>query len=129
MSMARELIDLDIARPIPPLSNRAIYIISPLSPIHSLSSQSRTFKSRFPPPTPPLPTLLSRISCSPTPLPWSHFLSTYHLPAQVLPYLMRSGWLTQLRQFYFIRIPRAIKVACRGPLVEEGEGEEEDEIL
>src|SRR5271170_2029620 len=123
--MARELIDLDIARPIPPLSNRGIYIISPRAPIHSLSSQSRTFKSRFPPPTPPLPTLLSHISSTPHHHPWSYFLSTYRLPAPVLPYLMRQGWLTQLRQFYFIRIPRGVKVACWV----DGETEVEDEIL
>jgi hypothetical protein len=31
---------------------------------------------------------------------------------------MRTGWLTQIRQFYFIRIPRNVKLACL-------EGEEE----
>ena len=38
---------------------------------------------------------------------------------------MRVGWLTQLCQFYFIRIPRSIKLA-RDPLAR---GDEKDSIL
>ena len=28
---------------------------------------------------------------------------------------MRTGWVTQLRQFYFIKIPERIKLACLKP--------------
>ena len=110
LSMARELMELDLARPIPPLTNRAKYIVSPIAPIHNLSSQSRTFKTRFPT-APSLSTLLSAIS-SGRPKKWDHYLSQFLLPDNILPYLMRLGWLVQLSQFYFIRIPRRIKIAC-----------------
>jgi hypothetical protein len=111
LSMARDLLDLDMARPIPPLTNRAIYIVSPISPINSLASQSRTFKSRFPN-APPLPQLLSTISSGP-PKRWEIILAQHPcLPETVLPYLIRTCWLTQLKEFYFIRIPRRIKLQC-----------------
>ena len=111
LSMARDLLVLDMARPIPPLTNRAIYIVSPISPINALSSQSRTFRSRFPT-APPLSQLLSTIS-SGQPKRWDAILAQYpSLPETVLPYLMRTGWLIQLKEFYFIRIPREIKLQC-----------------
>ena len=111
LSMARDLLALDIARPIPPLTNRAIYIVSPISPIDSLTSQSRTFKSRFPT-APPLAQLLSIVSSGP-PKRWDTILTLHPtLPDCVLPYLMRTGWLIQLKEFYFIRIPREIKLQC-----------------
>ena len=100
-----------MARPIPPLTNRAIYIVSPISPINALSSQSRTFKSRFPN-APSLPQLLSTISSGP-PKRWDTILAQYpSIPESALPYLMRTGWLIQLKEFYFIRIPREIKLRC-----------------
>jgi Nitrogen Permease regulator of amino acid transport activity 3 len=117
--MARELTDLGLARAIPPLSNRGIYIVSPIAPIHALPSHTRAFKTRFPT-SPPLPTLLSQIS-SAEPRRWDHFLATFRLPSTILPFLMRTGWLTQIRQFYFIRIPRKVKLACL-----EGEREEQE---
>jgi hypothetical protein len=110
--MARELIDLDIARPIPPLKNREMCIVSPLAPISSLQSQSRIFKSRFPT-APPLSTILSFLSCG-HPKRWETILLQFRLQNEVLPYLMRVGWITQLRQFYFIRIPREVKLASIG---------------
>jgi len=109
--MARDLIALDIARPIPPLKNRATYLVSPISPINTLTFQSGTFKTRFPT-APPLPKLLSTISSGP-PRRWDMIVAQYpSLPDSVLPYLIRTGWLIQLSQFYFIRIPREIKLEC-----------------
>jgi hypothetical protein len=110
LSMARELIELDMARAIPPLSTKATYIVSPLAPIHSISSASQKFKSRFPT-APTLSTILSTISTGP-PRSWGNILSQHILPADVLPYLIRLGWLTQLREFYFIRISKEIKCSC-----------------
>ena len=125
--MARELSDLDIARPILPLSNRATYIISPIAPIHTLSSQSRTFRSRFPT-APPLATLLSSISSGP-PKKWDHYISQFHLSENILPYLMRLGWLIQLRQFYFIRISREIKLSCLDTTISIEERQLQEETL
>jgi nitrogen permease regulator 3 len=103
--MARELIDLNLAKPIPALSLRATYIVSPLAPLHALSSHSRAFAEVVPSPT--LPVLVSSISAG-QPRRWDSLVQEHSLPLTVLPWLMRNGWLTQLRQFYFIRIPGAI---------------------
>lgn len=108
--MARELIDLDMARAIPPLSNRSNYILSPLAPVHTITTFSREFKLRFPS-APDLSTLLSTLSNGP-PKRWDTILLHYPLTPEVLPFLMRKGWVIQLRQFFFIRIPRRIKLAC-----------------
>jgi hypothetical protein len=132
LSMARELIDLDMARAIPPLSNRGVYIVSPLAPIQSITPFTREFKLRFPT-SPSLPTLLSTISTGP-PKRWDTILLVYpRLSPDVLPFLMRKGWVIQLRQFYFIRIPRRIKLACIDAVSPEerraAEDAAEDEIL
>jgi nitrogen permease regulator 3-like protein len=116
--MARELIDLDMARAIPPLSNRSNYILSPLAPIHTITTFSREFKTRFPT-SPNLSTLLSTISSGP-PKRWDTVLLHHRLPSEVLPFLMRKGWVVQVRKFFFIRIPRWIKIAC----IEGGSAEE-----
>jgi hypothetical protein len=108
--MARELIALDMARAIPPLNNRSTYIVSPVAPIHTISSTAQKFKARFPT-APALSTLLSTVSGG-GPKRWDSVMSQHALSQDVLPYLMRLGWLTQLREFYFIRIPREIKIAC-----------------
>ena len=110
MTMARELISLDLARAMPPLSNRAAYYISPIAPIAYLPSQARAFKTRFPN-APDLGTILATISAG-QPRRWDSIVLQLNLPQDVLPYLMRTGWLTQLRQFYFIRIPREIRLEC-----------------
>jgi nitrogen permease regulator 3-like protein len=110
LSMARELIDLDMARAIPPLSNRSNYIVSPLAPIHTITTFSREFNSRFPT-APNLSSLLSTLSNG-QPKRWDTILLLYALPTEVLPFLIRKGWVIQLRQFFFIRIPRRIKLAC-----------------
>jgi len=130
--MARELIDIDMARAIPPLSNRGVYIVSPLAPIQSITPFTREFKLRFPT-SPSLPTLLSTISTGP-PKRWDTILLVYpRLSPDVLPFLMRKGWVIQLRQFYFIRIPRRIKLACIDAVSPEerraAEDAAEDEIL
>jgi len=112
--MARELTDLGIARAIPPLNNRCTYIVSPLSPIQALTSESREFKSRFPT-CPSLPVLLAAISAG-KPKRWDTILLQFPtITPEVLPYLMRQGWVIQLCQFYFIRIPKRIKLACLDP--------------
>ena len=105
--MARELVDLNLARAIPPLSHRGIYILSPLAPMHSITTQSHTFAQKFPS-APSLLVLLSSISRK-EPQRWNAITSHHQcLPTDILPWLIRHGWLTQLRQFYFIRIPRSI---------------------
>ena len=128
MTMARELINLDMARAIPALSNRGVYIVSPLAPMSSLQSHSRAFSSRFPS-APSLTTLLSTIS-SGAPKKWDTVLLIHRLTSDVLPWLMRFGWITQLRQFYFIRISRTIKLASQSPHLSPVDSEDiEDSIL
>jgi Nitrogen Permease regulator of amino acid transport activity 3 len=110
--MARELIDLDLARPIPPLSKQAVFIVSPLAPISSLASQSRTFRTRFPK-APSLPDLLAAFSQG-EPKRWESIALRYRLSSNpdILPYLIRTSWIVQLKEFYFIKIPRRIKLDC-----------------
>jgi nitrogen permease regulator 3 len=130
--MARELIDLGLARAIPPLSNRAVYIVSPLAPIQSITSASRDFKVRFPD-SPSLTTILSTLS-SGVPKRWDTVILIHRLQSDILPYLMRFGWVVQLRQFYFIKISREIKLDCLDPSVSpeerrKAQDEAQDTIL
>ncbi|KAF2833487.1 hypothetical protein CC86DRAFT_365376 [Ophiobolus disseminans] len=97
------------ARLIAPLSPRDTYIVSPNADFASLSAAITVYAQRFPT-LPTLPKILSLLSG--TPLPFRNFIpTTEHREAymEILAWLMRGGWVTQLRTFAWVRVTPEIK--------------------
>lgn len=108
--LARHLIYWRRAIAIPPLSQRDIYIVSPNADLSKLSEACNSYESNFPASIPKLPKLLAFLSGTPRPfgtlIPSPDHKDIYML---VLAWLMRNGWVTQLRTFAYIRIASSIK--------------------
>jgi len=108
--LARHLIYWRRARAIPPLHLRDIYIISPLADMRKFRDASIAFTKKFPK-APDLARMFQSLSCKPLPF-------GYHIPSQeqkqmymeILAWLLRGNWITQLRTFAWIRVPVEIKV-------------------
>jgi hypothetical protein len=97
------------ARAIPPLHQRDTYIVSPNADMRKLSSAASTFAKVFPT-LPSLPYILSTLSSRLRP--YSNLIpSKDHKEAymDILAWLMRGGWVTQLRTFAWVRVPGHIK--------------------
>jgi nitrogen permease regulator 3-like protein len=87
---------------IPPLHARDIYILSPNSKTSSLPKASQAWARAFPL-APPLPNFLAELSMAPRS--YKHFApSKNHRPQylQMLAWLMRGGWVTQLCTFAYV---------------------------
>ncbi|EDU44434.1 hypothetical protein PTRG_11384 [Pyrenophora tritici-repentis Pt-1C-BFP] len=87
------------ARLIAPLSPRDTYIVSPNADMTVLPAAIAVYAQRFPT-LPTLPKVLSMLSG--TPRPYRNFIPTAeHREAymEILAWLMRGGWVTQLRTF------------------------------
>ncbi|KAK6193017.1 adenine deaminase [Pestalotiopsis sp. IQ-011] len=87
---------------IPPLHARDIYIMSPNSKTSALPTASQSWARAFPL-APPLPNFLAELSMAPRP--YKHFCpSKSHRPQylQMLAWLMRGGWVTQLCTFAYV---------------------------
>ncbi|KAM0814470.1 putative Nitrogen permease regulator 3 [Seiridium cardinale] len=87
---------------IPPLHARDVYILSPNSKTSSLPTASQAWARAFPL-APPLPNFLAELSMAPRP--YKHFApSKNHRPQylQMLAWLMRGGWVTQLCTFTYV---------------------------
>lgn len=111
--MAYHLIYFRRARAIPPLHHRDTYITSPNADMERLASASSKFAKHFSA-LPSLPKLLSMLSL---PRPFSTLIpSKDHKEAylDILAWLLRDGWVTQLRTFAWIRVPAHIKAATEG---------------
>ena len=92
------------ARAIPPLHKRDTYIVSPNADMRNLVGASSAFSKAFPT-LPPLSQVLSMLS---TPRPYSSIIpSKDHKDVymKVLAWLMKGGWVTQLRSFAWVRVP------------------------
>ena len=92
------------ARAIPPLHPRDTYIVSPNADMRQLSVATAAFALRFPT-FPSLPKML--IMLSGTPKAYGMLMpSKDHRPAymEIVAWLMRGGWVTQLRTFAWIRL-------------------------
>lgn len=103
--LASHLIYWRRARAIPPLHQRDIYIVSPNADMSKLASATSSFAKLYPA-LPSLPKILSLLSS--TPRPYSTLIpSKDHKEAymDILAWLFRYGWVTQLRTFAWIRIP------------------------
>lgn len=109
--LASHLIHWRRARAIPPLHQRDIYMLSPNADMRNLVTASQNFAKMFPA-LPPLPKILNMLSF--TPRPYSTLIpSKDHKPTymDILAWLMRGGWVTQLRTFAWVRVPAHIKEA------------------
>ncbi|KAH7385834.1 nitrogen permease regulator of amino acid transport activity 3-domain-containing protein [Pyrenochaeta sp. MPI-SDFR-AT-0127] len=97
------------ARLIAPLSPRDTYIVSPNADMTVLAAAINVYAQRFPT-LPTLPKVLSMLSG--TPRPFRTFIPTAeHREAymEILAWLMRGGWVTQLRTFAWVRVTPEIK--------------------
>jgi nitrogen permease regulator 3-like protein len=87
---------------VPPLHARDVYIMSPNSKTSSLPKASQAWARAFPL-APPLPNFLAELSAAPRP--YKFFApSKNHRPQylQMLAWLMRGGWVTQLCTFAYV---------------------------
>ncbi|KAF1834263.1 hypothetical protein BDW02DRAFT_569281 [Decorospora gaudefroyi] len=97
------------ARLIAPLSPRDTYIVSPNADMTLLPAAITAYAQRFPT-LPTLPKVLSMLSG--TPRPFRHFIPTAEhreTYMEILAWLMRGGWVTQLRTFAWVRVTPEIK--------------------
>ncbi|KAK8873169.1 nitrogen permease regulator of amino acid transport activity 3-domain-containing protein [Apiospora arundinis] len=87
---------------IPPLHARDVYILSPNCDTMGLPQASQAWARAFPL-APPLPNFLAEISAAPRPYKW-FAPSKNHRPTylQMLAWLMRGGWVTQLCTFAYV---------------------------
>lgn len=118
--LASHLIYWHRARAIPPLHQRDTYIVSPNADMRNLSIAASTFAKVFPA-LPSLPFILSTLSSRLRP--YSNLIpSKDHKQAymDILAWLMRGGWVTQLRTFAWVRVPPHIKEAVINAKVTNG---------
>jgi hypothetical protein len=97
------------ARLIDPLSQRDTYMVSPNADMNYLTVAATNFARQFPT-LPSLPKFLGLLSG--TPRIYKSFIPTYEhrdTYLEVLAWLMRGGWVTQLRTFAWIRVTPEIK--------------------
>ncbi len=100
--LAQHLIYYRRAIAIPPLHARDTYILSPNSDNHKLPEATLAWAKAFPL-APPLPTFLANLSS--VPRPYKTFApSKTHRPIymDMLAWLLRDGWVTQLRTFAWV---------------------------
>ena len=110
---------------IPPLNQRDTYIVSPNADMCNLSIACKAYETQFPT-LPGLAKMLSALSGNPRP--WGTFFpSPDHKDAymQILAWLMRGGWVMQLRTFAFVRVDPEIKRAVKEKELEEKETAEQ----
>lgn len=120
--LAHHLIYWRKAVAIPPLHQRDTYIVSPNANMSKFSSACKAYEATFPM-MPSLPKMLSALSGTPAPfgtlIPSTDHKEEYY---RVLSWLMRDGWVTQLRTFAFVRVDPEVKKAVREKDREEARG-------
>jgi hypothetical protein len=107
------------ARLIAPLSPRDTYIVSPNADMTVIPAAISVYAQRFPT-LPTLPKVLSMLSG--TPRPFRTFIPTAeHREAymEILAWLMRGGWVTQLRTFAWVRVTPEIKAQVAAEMERE----------
>ncbi|MCJ1433942.1 Nitrogen permease regulator 3 [Xylographa pallens] len=123
--LASHLIYWRRARAIPPLHARDTYIVSPNADTRRLASASAQYARLFPA-LPPLPKMLALLSSAQPRVFGSLIPSKDHKEAYlaILAWLLRGGWVTQLRTFAWVRVPARIQAAVAAA---ESELEQEQE--
>lgn len=110
--LARHLIYWRRARAIPPLHYRDTYVVSPNADMRALAIAIPAFAARFPT-LPPLTKILHSLSGPPRQyrmlMPSQDHRTAAYM--DILAWLMRGGWVTQLRTFAWIRVSREVKAA------------------
>ena len=117
--IARHLVYWRRARLIAPLHPRDTYIVSPNADMSALQAAIPSYAARFPT-VPSLPKMLSNLSG--TPKPFRKFIPTneHREPyMEILAWLMRGGWVTQLRTFAWVRVPASIKAVVAQEMAQE----------
>ncbi|KAF1953287.1 hypothetical protein CC80DRAFT_477681 [Byssothecium circinans] len=106
---AMHLVHWRRARLITPLHPRDIYIVSPNADLSALQAATAAYAIRFPT-YPSLPKMLSLLSGTPR-IYRSVIPTAEHTDAfmDILAWLMRGGWVTQLRTFAWVRVSPEIK--------------------
>ena len=126
--LASHLIYWRRARAIPPLHQRDVYIVSPNADMRKLKSASTQYGKLFPA-LPTLPKMLSLLSSGNRP--YSTFIpSPDHKSAyfDILAWLMRGGWVTQLRAFGWVRVPGEVQAVVIKEVQKETELEKRTEL-
>lgn len=107
--LANHLIYWRRARAIPPLNQQDTYIVSPNADLRNLSRAAKEYSATFTT-SPSLPKMLTMLSGNPIPFsmlrPSKDHKELYY---SILAWLLRGGWVTQLRSFAWIEAtPRVI---------------------
>ena len=109
--LARHLIYWRRARAIPPLNPRDTYLVSPNADLRKLRAAIQDYANRFPT-LPSMPEMLHKLSVAPrqyiTLIPSKDHKAAY---MEILAFLMRGGWVMQLRTFAWIRVTTDVKLA------------------
>ena len=127
--MASHLVYWRRARLIAPLSPRDTYIVSPNADMTVLPAAITLYSQRFPT-LPTLPKMLSMLSG--TPRPYRNFIPTAeHREAymEILAWLMRGGWVTQLRTFAWVRVTPQIKAQVATEMEREAQRKKAEEAI
>ncbi|CRG85176.1 Nitrogen permease regulator 3 [Talaromyces islandicus] len=109
--LAQHLVYWRRARAIPPLHQRDTYIVSPNCDLSQLKRATQAYAAAFPT-LPSLPKMLAALSLAPRP--YASFIpSKDHKEAyfSILTWLLRGGWVTQLRCFARVKVTPQIKIA------------------
>ena len=123
--LANHLVYWRRARAIPPLNQRDTYIVSPNADMSKIGPASAAYEAAFPT-MPSLPKMLSALSG--TPRPYSTFIPSRdhkQIYLNILAWLMRGGWVTQLRTFGWIKADPEVKKAVAEAMAREEEEKEE----
>ncbi|CAG8137226.1 unnamed protein product [Penicillium salamii] len=107
------------ARAIPPIHQRDTYIVSPNCDLSKLEIATVAYQTAFPT-YPSLPKMLSTLSG--TPRPYSNFIPSKdhkEIYFTILAWLLRGGWVTQLRTFARIKVSPEVKMAVEMALRKE----------
>ncbi|KAJ5489371.1 Nitrogen permease regulator 3 [Penicillium diatomitis] len=117
--LASHLVYWRRARAIPPIHQRDTYIVSPNCDLSKLELATIAYQAAFPT-LPSLPKMLSALSGTPRPygsfIPSKDHKETYF---SILAWLLRGGWVTQLRSFARIKVSPEIKLAVETALRKE----------
>ncbi|KAK9591319.1 Nitrogen permease regulator 3 [Aspergillus fumigatus] len=117
--LASHLVYWRRARAIPPIHQRDTYIVSPNCDLSKLEVATAAFQAAFPT-LPSLPKMLSALSGTPRPygsfIPSKDHKETYFA---ILAWLLRGGWVTQLRSFARVKVTPEIKMAVEVALRRE----------
>ncbi|EGD91128.1 hypothetical protein H112_01721 [Trichophyton rubrum D6] len=126
--LASHLVYWRRARAIPPLNKKDVYIVSPNADMSKLGVASAAYEGMFPT-LPSLPKMLSALSAgSPRPY-FSYIPSKDHKEAyyDILAWLVRGGWVTQLRTFGWVKVSPEVKMAVQNQPVNGHQGHQDED--